>query len=347
MQHIPLLYPFWGNTLDPKKTNSQHALFERHGFDTNFYSITDDISVADLLLMPYSHSIALRYAPDILAACIRESERQGKMLLIDGSGDIEYPVAAPHAIVLRQGGYRFLRKPNEIHIPFYAEDLLEVYCGGKLSLRTKREKAIVGFDGWSSLTPMQEARTLIKEIPIRVRSIFDDRYGACRKGVFFRRDALSILRHSSLIENNFFARRSYSGHTETASNAPERLRAAFVNSLLESDYGLDVRGDANASRRLFEILSLGRIPVIVDTERNFPFSDKINYASSALIVDFRDLNHLPERIAEFHKNISPERFGQMQRNARNAYRTYFRTDALTRALIESLWQFVDQHRRSE
>jgi len=38
----------------------------------------------------------------------------------------------------------------------------------------------------------------------------------------------------------------------------------------------------------------------VDTERNFPFSDKIDYSSFALIIDFRDIKKLPERIAEFH-----------------------------------------------
>lgn len=118
----------------------------------------------------------------------------------------------------------------------------------------------------------------------------------------------------------------------------EKLREEMVETILESDYALDVRGDANDSTRLFEILSLGRIPVIVDTERNFPFSDKVDYASFALIVDFRDINHLPERITEFHKNISPERFEEMQRNARDAYVTYFRIDALMRPITEELYE---------
>ena len=110
----------------------------------------------------------------------------------------------------------------------------------------------------------------------------------------------------------------------------------MVETILQSDYALDVRGDANDSTRLFEILSLGRIPVIVDTERNFPFSDKIDYSSFALIVDFRDINHLAERVAQFHKNVSPERYEQMQRNARDAYINYFRIDALMRLIVEEL-----------
>ena len=116
----------------------------------------------------------------------------------------------------------------------------------------------------------------------------------------------------------------------------QKLREEMLDTILGSDYALDVRGDANDSTRLFEILSLGRIPVIVDTERNFPFSDKVDYSSFALIVDFRDIKKLPERIAEFHKNISPERFEEMQRNAREAYVKYFRIDALMRPLSEEL-----------
>lgn len=115
-----------------------------------------------------------------------------------------------------------------------------------------------------------------------------------------------------------------------------KLREQMVDTILYSDYALDVRGDANSSARLFEILSLGRIPVIVDTERNFPFSDKVDYASFALIVDFRDINRLPERITEFHKNISPERYEQMQKNARDIFVTYFRIDVLMQHIIEEL-----------
>jgi len=115
-----------------------------------------------------------------------------------------------------------------------------------------------------------------------------------------------------------------------------KLREEMVDIILGSDYALDVRGDANDSTRLFEILSLGRIPVIVDTERNFPFSDKVDYSSFALIVDFRDIKNLPERIAEFHTTVSPERFEQMQKNARDAYENYFRIDALTRLIVEEL-----------
>ena len=335
MQHIPLLYPFWGNALGDS-TPFQRALFERHGFDKTHYRIVDDPAQAEVIMLPYSHNLTVHMAPELLVQASAVAEKYKKPLLIDGAGDIEYPVLEPHSIVLRYGGYRFTKRKNEIHIPLYADDLLEAYCKGDLHLRQKKDKPSIGFSGWATLSLQQEMRAVVKELPTRLRGIFDSRYNACKKGVFFRRQAIDVLKRSLLVESNFLIRNSYSGHRDTAQDAPEELQRAFVENLLQSDYGLDVRGDANASIRLFEILSLGRIPVIIDTERNFPFSDILDYSSFSYRIDFRDLAHVPELLAEFHANLSPEKFELMQKNARSVYREYFRVDALTAYIMQAI-----------
>ncbi|MDB5237315.1 MAG: hypothetical protein JWL88_417 [Parcubacteria group bacterium] len=331
----PLLYPFWGNPASASKPLFR-ALFERHTFDTERYGITDDAEQADIVFLPYDHATALRAVPELIAVCANKAAALGKPLLIDGMGDIEYPVTIPHAIVLRYGGYRFSLKPNEIVMPLYTDDLLEACANGELQLRAKQEKAVVGFSGWASLTLKQELRAVLKELPVRIRAIFDSRYRACKKGIFFRRDALRLLSASSMIESNFMIRTTYSGHTDTASADPVMLQKEMAESLLRSDYGLDVRGDANASMRLFETLSLGRIPVIIDTERNFPFSNVLDYSSFALIVNFRELHRLPEIIAGFHAALTDDAFKEMQRKARVAYLSYFRVDAIVSHLVREL-----------
>lgn len=334
--HVPLLYPFWGNPLDPARVPFQHALFLRHGFDTSLYSITDDLDAADAILMPYNHRIVLQHFPELLAECAAVSGSSGKPLLIDGIGDIEYPVDIPNALVLRYGGYRFLNTGNEIFIPPYADDLLEVYFDGRLPERKKSAKPVVAFAGWAELSLLQALRTGIKELPDRLRSFVDSRYGARKKGVFFRRRAIAILKSSPLIEPNILVRRGYSGHIETADADADTLRRQFVDNFLKSDYGLDVRGDANQSARLFEMLSLGTIPVILDTERNFPFSDTVDYSSFSLRIDFHEMHRLPEKILAFHNSLSEEQYGAMRRRAREAYANHFRVDAMTRHIIESI-----------
>ena len=335
--HSWLLNPFWGDP--PAQRDNvllRGMLLKKRGFDTTQYQVTDKRNEADIVFMPYSHQVVRRWYPELLEKCSTVARELGVPLLVDGIEDIQHPITTPNTYVVRYGGYRFERTGREIIIPPFANDLLELHCNGVASIRSKGEKPTIGFSGWGSLTPYQALRSIVKEFPDRLHGIVDSRYRAKRKGVFFRQAAMNILKKSTRVMCNFIVRTSYSGHAHTASKSIEELQKDFVDNLLASDYGLDVRGDANASTRLFEILSLGRIPVIVDTERNFPFSDKVDYSSFALIVDFRDINRLPERIAEFHANVSPERFEEMQRNARDAYVKYFRIDALAQMIVEEL-----------
>lgn len=334
--HSPLMYPFWGDPPARDNVLLRGMLFKRRGFDTRYYHVADTRDGADMVLMPYAHSAVRRRYPELLERCSTVAQEMGVPLLVDGIEDTQYPIHTPNTYVLRYGGYHFERTEKEIIVPPFANDLLEMYCKEELQIRTKREKPTIGFAGWGKLTPYQTLRTVAKELPDRLRGIVDNRFKAKKKGTFFRAQATQALQKSSLVTSNFIVRDSYSGHAHTAAKSIEALQREFVDNLLNSDYGLDVRGDANNSTRLFEILSLGRIPVIVDTERNFPFSDKVDYSSFALIVDFRDINKLPERIAEFHTSISPERFEQMQKNAREAYVNYFRIDALMRPIVEEL-----------
>ena len=332
--HTPLLNPWWGSG---QETLLAKQMFDTYAFDTRCYTITDDIQTADMVLAPYRHDRLLKFDKELLTECDRVARSAGLPLLLDGTGDVEYPVNREHTYILRYGGYRFLPERGKIQIPPLANDLLELYREGKFTIREKREgKPVVGFAGWTKLSFVQSLRTIIKELPVRVHGIFDVRYRTCTKGIWWRRKAIKILRHSSRIVFNLRARSSFSANPKTAEGDVHELREEMVSIIVDSDYALDVRGDSNASTRLFEILSLGRIPVIVDTERNFPFSGKVDYASFALIVDFRDIKKLPEKIAEFHKNVSPERYEQMQRNARDAYVNYFRIDALMPLIVEEL-----------
>lgn len=334
--HAPFLYPFWGN---PNTEASLFAkeMFDACSFDTSMYTITDDITKADVVFAPYRHIWLLQHDPKLLEECARTAQEAKLPLFIDGMGDIEKPINIQNSYVLRIGGYRFLPEKNRIQVPPAADDLLERVCGGKFEPREKREeKPVIGFAGWAELSLEQRLRTIAKELTIRLRAIVDDRYKACEKGVLWRERALDILGRSDKVVLNLRKRSSFSGNVKTASDDMRRLRAELVETVLTSDYALDVRGDANDATRLFEILSLGRIPVILDTERNFPFSDVVDYDSFSLRVDFRDIHKLPDIVAEFHKNISPERFLEMQQNARAAFVAHFRIDAQMKHILRQI-----------
>lgn len=334
--HSPFMNPWWGNPYDGTVTFAKR-MFDTYCFDTSLYGITDLIEKADLVFPPYPHTWFLRNDPALFDECVTIAHQRGLPLLVDGTGDFDYPIKASNVFILRYGGYRFLPEQGRIQVPLFADDLLERYKGGILDVRKKNPgKPVVAFAGWASLSPTQQVRSFIRQLPVRLRSLTDGRYRTCIKGIFWRQKAIRRLHTSSGVCVNLRNRKTFSGSTKTAIGDLITLQKEMVDTILTSDYSLDVRGDANNSTRLFEILSLGRIPVIVDTERIFPFSNKIDYSEFALTIDYRDINRIGEIIADFHMKIAPDRFEQMQRRAREVFVQYFRPDALIRPLIEEL-----------
>ena len=338
-----LLFPFWGNLI-PESSFLSREFFNSFSFDTRFYGITDDITKADAVFAPYRQATIMRYDPALLTECAQTAKSAGLPLLVDGLGDGETPLGIDNAYIMRYGGYRTLgeewwrnRLPvhlrfesphTRIQVPTQVDDLLLRCTDGVVRVRRKGEgKPVVSFAGMVKTTFKNTVHQRLDESHLYLRGLLDDRYFAMSNGIFLRTKALRILEHSNKLvckfTGQFFSplspRRSYDEMKE--------FRRGFAEMILESDYALDVRGYGNASYRLYEILSLGRIPVIIDTERYFPFSDVVDWHKFSLIVDFRDIKRLPQIIADFHKSLSNEQFETMQREARAAFVNYFRIDA--------------------
>lgn len=338
--HTPLLFPMWGRKFW-KNVNFTNDIFEQYSFDTNEYSIVSDITMADAILLPYRYDTAHTRFPEMVREAETLSCEHKKKIVIDAIGDEEYTVPIDNSIVLRYGGYRFLNKPNEIIVPPYADDLLERCREGILSIREKGARPIIGFAGWAEVSLMQQVRSLLKDLPIRARSFFDPRYRACRKGIFVRRRVLALLTNSEDVETNFIVRGSYSGNVKTAKMDSVSLRNEFVENALASDLALDIRGDANASTRLFEMLSLGRVPLIIDTERNLPFSDEIDYASFSILIDHNDIDAVSRIARDSWDSLSPQDWRMMQEKARTAFLEWFRVDAMTKHLMRAIRAKID------
>jgi hypothetical protein len=335
--HSPLMFPFWGNNNDEKVSLFAKEMFDSYQFDTSLYTVVEDISQAHMVFPPYKYQWFLRHDRALWDECLSVARTANLPLLVDVVGDVDYNIEIPNAYMLRLGGYRFLPDRRRIQVPSPVDDLLERVCGGQLTIRKKSAGLpIVGFAGWAKLSFKQKVRSILKQSSIRLRAIFDRRYSTMIKGVFWRAKAIEVLQRSSRVKLNLKVRASFSGSTKTAQGDLRELRQDFVDTILSSDYGLDVRGDPNDSNRIYEVCSLGRIPVILDTERNFPFSDVVNYRDFAVIVDYKDINRMADIVADFHANVSPEKFEEMQRKAREAFEKYFRVDAQMRQIIRLL-----------
>lgn len=333
--HSPLLFPFWGIKTSTNEPFT-HATFNKLNFDPAYYQLVDDIKEADFIFLPHNYWFLKKRDPALIQAYVDEARKHKKPLLIDAFGDKMGPIDIPHSVILRIAQYRSRLNDNDVIIPTYIEDLLEVYKEGKLSLREKPEKPSIGFSGWVTLPFFKYPRTHLKDFPLRLLSLFLPKYSMFRKGVFLRKKATAVLERSKLITAKFIKRVSFSGHLKTVEGDAKRVRVEFVDNIYDTDYTLCVRGDANASTRLYEVLSLGRIPFLVDTECVFPLEDLIPYKEFCVFVDYMKMNSLGEELHAFHKNISPETFKEMQLKARNAFEEYLRIDVFTKYLMQEL-----------
>jgi hypothetical protein len=339
LTYTEILFPFWGVVTKETSPYARAASLQ-YQYSKNDFVLVEKIEDADYVLLPYQYDRFMSVNPAKVTMIIDEAQQAGKQILIDGTGDIERTISVPNSIILRLSQYRYARQPNEITVSYPAEDLLESFTDGTLLVRKKSKKPSISFAGWARLSSKSRIKLWIKELPITLAELFDKRRGAEHKGVLFRAKSLAVLTKNTRIEPHFIVRNSYSGHLKTMQGSVEGNRRVFVENLLDSDYALCVKGDGNVSVRFYEAISLGRIPLFVDTSCVLPLEDKINYRDFCVFIDWQDIDRIGDILADFHASISPEQFEFMQRNAREIFVSYLRSDVFSVQLASQLRGFI-------
>lgn len=335
VSHSTLLYPYLGVVRKEANPLVTFAL-EKFGYTSEGFEMVSVPEEADYIMVPNAYWGLKNKHPKLLKKMLAEAVQYNKPVLIDGSGDLEFPIRVPNSVVLRIGMWRFKALPNELSIPVIAEDLLETEIKGPLPVRDKSDHPVLAFSGWAGLPLKQRVRAFIKASPYLFLSLIDARYGTCVKGVLLRMEIIRSLTDTKRIHTNFILRKSYSAHRKTVQGDIRKVREEFVHNLLSSDYALSIRGDANADTRFYEAISLGRIPVFVDSERVMPFENLIDYKSFCVYIPFNERKNIENILADFHASITPEQFEIMQRQARMAFETYLRNDAATKYIAAEL-----------
>ncbi len=314
-----------------KKEGVNSNMFAKQGdgsFSYKNFSIVEKIEDCDYILLPQYFSAYTGEQKEYIDLHISLGKQYNKKVLLFLRGDLHHDVFIPEAIIFKAFNYRFLRKDNEIYIPCYVEDLS---VGRELTIREKtNSKPVVGFCGWAGFqAPMQWLKYGIKNFLVSLKKVltFNAQLEVFKKGIYFRRKSVKILQQSNLIQTNFKLRKSYSGHRKTISMDPKIARQEFIDNILESDFTLCPKGDANSSARLYEVWSLGRIPVMIDTEIILPLERLIDYTKCSVRVNYTDIQHLPEIIANFYNKLTPEQFKEMQNEAHKAFEAYLRFDS--------------------
>lgn len=336
LSYTPLLFPFWPPKIK-KTTPFMSAVWQRYTFDAQYYCLVDEDKKADAILLPHNYWLLQRCRPRLLTALLADAATRGKPVIIDAYGDSDAEIPTPKAVILRTSQYRFKMKPNEIMVPAYVEDLREAYPEIASPIpRPKTDLPVIGFTGWATIPFKHKAALWGKTYMFRLIARFDGKYACFSPGVTMRHTLLKRLSASPKVQSNFLVRQTYSGHTSTLQGDVRTLRTQFIQNILASDYILNIKGNGNYSQRFYETLSLGRIPLFIDTACILPLENLIDYKTCTLFVDYRDIARIDTIIADFHQALSPEAFGEMQRHARRIFEQYLRVDRFTEYLISEV-----------
>ncbi len=327
LPHIAFLYPFWGrNAEDASNPNSRR--YDQYAEMGSLLFQLSSIEDAQLALLPFDWSQAATH-PDALSLAQHLAEKAAQQnipLAVFYLDDATAPIELNNAFVFRTSVHRSTRQQNEAVIPAWSEDFVEHYCQGQVQIRSKSVRPIVGYCGYTSLVKPKNAVT--HRVRLQLGAIPGAAAIAAKAGVDLvkhplpwlygsrvRSQALFILTRSSAVECNFLIR-DVLHHTEKLTLAQ---REQFVDNMLNSDYILCTRGGGNFSYRLYETLSCGRIPVLINTDCEMPFERWIDWKRYCVWIEEDDLPNIGKRIREFHDRLSDQQFQELQLQCRNLW----------------------------
>lgn len=290
----------------------------------------DDIRITDFttsqyVMVPSLWGIQGPRAEETTLGLVKGARAAGKKVIVFAGGDLEPVLPFDNAILFHPGPTRAPHAYEVGAVPYFHEDRL-AERGGKLVVRPKSPKPVIGFCGQASRrfrglvgsfarTSMLNARARIgtlKAVPPPLHS-----------PVALRRDLLARLAHDDRVDTHFIVRDRYRagvGENENKENHPTSIE--FIENILQTDYTLCVRGTGNFSARLYETLCLGRIPVLVETDGLLPYEGLIDWNSFCVIVQIRDRNMIATRIADFHRAMSDREFEELQKQCREFWLTH-------------------------
>ncbi len=316
-----------GNTIFTNKLPKDFCLRE--------IIFVEKIEEADYVLVPQA---VRRLTPDVekyLADINEEALKYNKRIIVFIGGDLSHDVFVDFAIVLKGSQYGYLKRSNEIIVPPFAEDLSEETG---LIWRNKSDKPVVGFCGWAGFVNLRQYfKFLIKNIRNDFFAVtgLQPHARLHKKGLYYRRITMRVLGRSSLIKTKFIVRESFSANINTISLDPAVARKEYIDVLFNCDFALAPKGDGNFSVRFFEALSLGRIPILIDTDCLLPLSDKVDYDKFIVKISYNNIYELPVILSSFFQGMSNDQFIDMQKKARRAFDEYLRYDRFFNELFSN------------
>ena len=310
---------FWGDGTEDWSIWEKDFLFYKDYFEITFDINESDIGFLPLTLNYYIKNNLLSQVDGL--AKILDNINKKLIVWIDGDHSVRYKNS--NCIFIRYFGQNSENKQNEFIQPGdMKDDLLNEFLQGELQVRDKNYKPIIGFDGIANYPPLKLAGTILKNsVHNFFHSILKTQFSPDPVIPYLikRKEILKKLSDQSEIITNFRIRDSFAPGTIGKN---KNARVEYVNNIINSDYTLCYRGAANYSLRLYETLCLGRIPLFINTDCVLPFENEIPWNDICLWVEDSEIDHLGEKITDYHHSMNGTQFREKQAQCRQIWEIY-------------------------
>lgn len=277
---------------------------------------------ADYLLIPH-HYGRIKSNEAYVAKLNYLSRKFGKKILVFPFQDNADPIHWSEAIIFRVSAYKTEMLENEFVLPYIVEDFSQEYAFSPKELPLVPSVGFVGYAGFDSF--YQAVRSGAREVLLQAHSLITRRHplGVKRKGLYLRKEMMHLLEQTDQIKTNFIIRDRYSGHAgDLSKDEVKKVREEYVQNILESDITLSPRGEGNGSQRFYEVLSLGRVPLLLDTDNELPFEDKIPYERFVIRVPYHKRKEVGDYIKKFFAGMRNEEYKERQEEALFYFKKY-------------------------
>ena len=88
-------------------------------------------------------------------------------------------------------------------------------------------------------------------------------------------------------------------HTNLDPRNKDKAKEEYIKNIIDNDFPIVIRGSWNYSFRLYEVMSLWKIPIFIDTNCVLPFNDEIDYKNLFIWVPFEDIKNIEKYIDDY------------------------------------------------
>jgi hypothetical protein len=335
-----ILRPYWKDA-----PFSEEQRQEMYGLSNEDFCLVDKLEQASIAVLPmtWNHYIKRGEVPKALAF-IQAARHVGRPVLSYVSGDegVAVPRECEDVYVVRASGFRSRRRKRQLAQPVFFDDPTRTYPD-LVSYEWPSEtgkRPSVGFCGQASSQLLKMAWDVLRGF---VRNATHDLGVRLEEpqplypSAWLRARALRILRASPIVNTKFIVRSRYRAGTVDPASQKQTSRA-FYENIAHTDYTLCLRGGGNFSKRFYETMAMGRVPLLVDTDCLLPFESALPWDSCIVRVSDEDLNRLPQRVADDFSAAGRAGLADRKRYCRTIWENWLSFGGFHRQLVRLIFE---------